>query len=73
VWSYTTWAIVRWTHIAAAFANGFVLYRADDISELDLSRFFIFPLLLVTGAWLWIGRIKAARRREAKASAPAPG
>lgn len=72
MWSYATWATVRWVHIGAAFVNGYVLYRAEDISELDLSRFFIFPLLFVTGFWLWIGRIRAARRREARAKAPDP-
>jgi hypothetical protein len=69
VWSNTTWATVRWAHIAAAFANGFVLYRADDISALDPSRYFIFPLLFVTGVWLWIGRRRRhsdVRRRRAR-------
>ena len=73
MWSNTTWVIMRWTHTAAAFALGVIIYGAEDISAIDPARIFVVPLLFVTGLWLGVGRVRAARRRKAKAGAAGAG
>jgi hypothetical protein len=73
MWSNTMWAIVRWTHVVAAVGSAVFLYKADEISALDPTRYLFFPLLLLTGIWLWAGRVRAAHRREAGASVPGAG
>lgn len=69
MWSKTTWTIVRWTHLIAAFATGWFLYASDELSGLDPAKFLFFPLLLLTGIWLQAGRMRAERRRGERAAA----
>lgn len=57
--------VLRIVHVAAAVALGVLIYPAwaDHSMIIWISRLAAFPILFVTGAVLWIGRINAMRTR----------
>jgi hypothetical protein len=64
--------LLRVIHLVAAAALGVLVYPAwaDDSSAIWIMRLAAFPLLTLTGAALWIGRMKAMGHPRAHGTAP---
>lgn len=59
---------MRYAHFIIALGLGVLVYPAwaDDSTVIAIERFAIYPILTVTGAALWIGRIKAMEKAAAR-------
>lgn len=60
--------LLRVAHVVAAAVLGVFVYSplADDSSAIWITRFAVYPVLLVTGAVLWIRRVRAIGRARAE-------
>jgi len=61
-------SILRWTHILFGLpVIGYIYGPQEEVQQyVNVHRFFILPVLLLTGFWMWKGQ--AVRRLLAKES-----
>jgi hypothetical protein len=64
--------LLRVIHLVAAVVLGVLIYPAwaDDSSAIWIMRLAAFPILTLTGAALWIGRVKAMGHARANGATP---
>jgi hypothetical protein len=57
--------IMRVLHLVSAVALAVLIYPGwgDDDSTLTLLRIVVIPALTITGAFLWVGRVRATSHR----------